>query len=175
MKQTFISALFVVALTAHSTALAAPNPALDRQFTTTVQPLLAKYCLGCHSGASAAAQFDLKAYDSLAPVIRDYPRWELVLSRLNANEMPPKGAPQPPAEAKRQITTWLNAVRAGEIRAHAGDPGPVLNRRLSNAEYNYTIRDLTGVDLRPAREFPWTPLTRLASTTPANRSPSHRG
>lgn len=27
-------------------------------------------------------------------------------------------------------------------------------RRLSNAEYNYTIRDLTGVDLQPTREFP---------------------
>jgi hypothetical protein len=33
----------------------------------------------------------------------------------------------------------------------------VLARRLSNAEYNYTIRDLTGVDIRPAREFPVDP------------------
>src|SRR5437870_13694870 len=39
--------------------------------------------------------------------------------------------------------------------AHAGDPGPVVLRRLSNAEYTYTLRDLTGVDaLDPAREFP---------------------
>jgi hypothetical protein len=36
----------------------------------------------------------------------------------------------------------------------AGDPGEVPLRRLSNAEYNATIRDLTGVDLQPAREFP---------------------
>src|SRR5439155_9986478 len=35
-----------------------------------------------------------------------------------------------------------------------GDPGPVVLRRLSNAQYTYTIRDLTGVDLNPAREFP---------------------
>ena len=33
----------------------------------------------------------------------------------------------------------------------------MLARRLSNAEYNYTIRDLTGVDLRPTREFPVDP------------------
>ena len=39
--------------------------------------------------------------------------------------------------------------------ANAGDPGPVVLRRLSNAEYTYTIRDLTGVEaLDPAREFP---------------------
>ena len=33
----------------------------------------------------------------------------------------------------------------------------MLARRLSSAEYNYTIHDLTGVDIRPAREFPVDP------------------
>ncbi len=33
----------------------------------------------------------------------------------------------------------------------------MLARRLSNAEYNYTIRDLTGVDMQPTREFPVDP------------------
>src|SRR5207248_7538961 len=37
--------------------------------------------------------------------------------------------------------------------ARAGDPGYVPLRRLSNTEYDCTIRDLTGVDLRPTREF----------------------
>jgi hypothetical protein len=32
-----------------------------------------------------------------------------------------------------------------------------LARRLSNSEYNYTIRDLTGVDIQPTREFPVDP------------------
>ena len=52
---------------------------------------------------------------------------------------------------------WIQAVRMNEARKNAGDPGPVLARRLSNAEYNYTIRDLTGVDMRPTREFPVDP------------------
>ena len=141
-------------------AFAASTPPLDQQFTQTVQPVIAKYCVGCHSGNAAAAQFDLKSYDSLAPVLRDYPRWELVMKRLTADEMPPKQAPQPPTEARRHVVEWIQAVRADEIRRHAGDPGDVLNRRLSNAEYNYTIRDLTGVDLRPAREFPVDPANQ---------------
>src|SRR5215212_5179394 len=41
-----------------------------------------------------------------------------------------------------------------EALARTGDPGHVPLRRLSNAEYDATVRDLTGVDLRPAREFP---------------------
>ena len=63
-------------------AFAASTPPLDQQFTQTVQPVIAKYCVGCHSGNSPAAQFDLKPTTRLAPVVRDYPRWELVLARL---------------------------------------------------------------------------------------------
>ncbi|MEO8051513.1 MAG: DUF1587 domain-containing protein [Acidobacteriota bacterium] len=33
----------------------------------------------------------------------------------------------------------------------------MLARRLNNAEYNYSIRDLTGADLQPAREIPVDP------------------
>ena len=32
-----------------------------------------------------------------------------------------------------------------------------MARRLSNAEYNYTIRDLTGFDIEPTKEFPVDP------------------
>jgi hypothetical protein len=51
------------------------------------------------------------------------------------------------------LRTGRRYLRA-EALANAGDPGPVGLRRLNNAEYTYTIRDLTGVDLDPAREFP---------------------
>lgn len=135
----------------------AATTALERQFEQTVRPFIATFCAGCHSGPIAAAQFDLKAYTGMDMVARDYPRWALVLQRLAAKEMPPKAAPQPPVEARQRVIDWIQALRAEEIRKNAGDPGVVLARRLSNAEYNYTIRDLTGVDMQPAREFPVDP------------------
>ena len=130
---------------------------LERSFAQTVQPVLARYCIGCHGGATPSAQLDLKAYSTVETVVRDYPRWNLVLEKLTAKEMPPKVAPQPPAEIRQQVIDWILAVRLNEARKNAGDPGPVLARRLSNAEYNYTIRDLTGIDMRPTREFPIDP------------------
>jgi hypothetical protein len=45
-------------------------------------------------------------------------------------------------------------------KRHPNDPGVVLARRLSNAEYDYTIRDLTGVDIRPTKEFPVDPANQ---------------
>ncbi len=133
------------------------NSNLDRRFSQTVRPFLNRYCVGCHGGDTPAAQFDLRSFPSMAAVVRDYPHWALVLERLTAREMPPKQAPQPPADARQEIIDWVQAVRMNEARKNAGDPGPVLVRRLSNSEYNNTIRDLTGVDIRPTREFPVDP------------------
>ncbi|HEX5229369.1 MAG TPA: DUF1587 domain-containing protein, partial [Bryobacteraceae bacterium] len=122
-----------------------------------MQPFVKQYCFACHSGAKPAAGFDLKSYTDLAKVVEDHPRWALMREKLMAREMPPKQMPQPPAEAREQVVNWIQAMRTQEARKNAGDPGPVLARRLSNAEYDYTIRDLTGVDIRPAREFPVDP------------------
>ncbi len=132
-------------------------PTLDRQFQQTVRPFVTKYCVGCHSGQTAAAQFDLKAYTTMDMVAQEYPRWALVMERLAAKEMPPNPLPTPPAEASQHVIDWIQAVRAEQVRKSAGDPGPVLARRLSNAEYNYTIRDLTGRDMQVTREFPIDP------------------
>jgi hypothetical protein len=43
--------------------------ALDQQFHQTVRPFVEKYCLGCHSGQTPAAQLDLKAYTTFDLVI----------------------------------------------------------------------------------------------------------
>jgi acetyl esterase/lipase len=136
---------------------------LDQQFAATIQPFMNKYCLDCH-GAKPKGDLDLRPFTSLAAVQGDFPRWTQVLEKLTAGQMPPskankqgQTAPQPPAEARQAVVAWIEAVRTSEARKHAGDPGPVLARRLSNAEYNYTIRDLTGVDIRPTREFPVDP------------------
>jgi hypothetical protein len=135
----------------------AASPALDRQFEQTIKPFVTKYCTGCHSGTSAAAQFDLKSYTSVEQVTRDFPRWALVGERLTAKDMPPKAVPAPPADARQAVIDWIHALRAEEIKRSAGDPGLVSARRLSSAEYNYTIRDLTGRDLEVTREFPVDP------------------
>ncbi len=133
------------------------DPGLERRFAETVRPFLASYCAGCHGGNSPAAQFDLQQYSNVAAVVRDYSHWNLVLEKLASNKMPPKDAKQPPQHVRKAIIDHVQAILTGEARRNAGDPGLVLARRLSNAEYNYTIRDLTGVDIRPAREFPVDP------------------
>ncbi|MFN7918857.1 MAG: DUF1592 domain-containing protein [Bryobacteraceae bacterium] len=142
-----------------STSFAAEltGPEIEAKFTQSVKPFLASYCIGCHSGTAPAAQFDLKQYSAISDAVRDHSRWALLAEKMTAGEMPPKGMKQPSPEDRRQIVEWVEAMLHAEARKNSGDPGIVLARRLSNAEYDYSIRDLTGVDIRPAKEFPVDP------------------
>jgi len=149
--------MLVVLLACVSTSAFADSPALQKQFDETVKPFVGKYCVGCHSGAQPTAQFDLKSYNTVGQVKDEFPRWSLLADRLTAHEMPPKPMPQPAPEAAQKVIDWVHAVRAEEIKRLGGDPGTVLARRLSNAEYNYTIRDLTGEDMDLTRQFPVDP------------------
>ena len=139
-------------------ATSSVNPGLAQGFTATVHPLIKAYCFSCHSGDKPKGDLDLSAYGNLASVTKDFSRWDLVGKRVKAEEMPPEDAKlYPTAEERKQITDWIAAVGADEAKRHAGDPGIVLARRLSNAEYDYSIRDLTGADIKPTREFPEDP------------------
>jgi hypothetical protein len=134
----------------------APTPAADArdEYAAVVQSLLRKYCLTCHSTSVKKGHLDLERFTSLDQVRTDLKPWQQVVEQLEAGEMPPKAKPQPTAEERRRLISWARGVLNAEARARAGDPGRVPLRRLSNAEYDCTIRDLTGVDLRPTREFP---------------------
>jgi len=138
-------------------AAQAPASSEEREFTESVRPFLNTYCTSCHAGEKAAAQLNLQQYTTTASVVEDYAKWTRLREKLAAHQMPPQQARQPPEEARRQVMNWIDAAWKNEARKNDGDPGPVLARRLSNAEYNYTIHDLTGVDIRPAREFPVDP------------------
>jgi hypothetical protein len=114
-----------------------------------------QYCLGCHSTAKKAGELDLERFATLADARRGAKAWAHVPEMLNSREMPPKGAKQPTAQQRAKLSNWVQRFLDAEALANAGDPGPVVLRRLNNAEYTYTVRDLTGVStLDPAREFP---------------------
>ena len=134
---------------------------LAGRFRSAVWPFVQTYCVGCHSGEKPKGDFDLTAYATFDGVVKDERQLRRVFEKLMAGEMPPEEAKRrPTAEARQEIVAWIKDVRGFQSRASAGDPGVVLARRLSNAEYNYTVRDLTGVDIQPAREFPVDPANQ---------------
>jgi mono/diheme cytochrome c family protein len=143
----------------------APPPGraeLSGQFDAKVHPFLGTYCVECHSGDTPSADLDLDAANLGAMTARS-DKVRKMIARLSKGQMPPttdKQTKQPSAAERQAAIAWLKGFASEEIQAHAGDPGVVLAHRLSNAEFNYTIRDLTGVDIQPAKEFPVDPANQ---------------
>jgi len=142
-----------------SPALAAEAPPatfaqLSERYSAQARPLLAKYCLDCHSADAPESELDLQRFASLDEIRTDSEAWLKVAEMLDAGEMPPAEADQPSDEERGALRAWVADYLRAESYAHVGDPGPVIVRRLNNAEYTYSIQDITGVPLQPAREFP---------------------
>ena len=154
-----LSGLITIAIrAANQPSAPLPEKNLDARFTETVRPMLSTYCYSCHNSETSKSDFNLETYSNLETVESDLGHWMLVRQKLVAKQMPPNSANAHPGDIARQnIIDWIDAVRKNVALKDAGDPGIVLARRLSNSEYNYTIRDLTGFDMQVTREFPVDP------------------
>lgn len=128
---------------------------MANEFEQSVKPILRESCNTCHSTEKMEGELDLERFHSIDLVKQNTEIWENVLHQLELGEMPPKDAKQLTSEQKKSLVSWVRKTLDEVALANAGDPGPVVLRRLSNREYTYTLHDLTGIDtLNPAREFP---------------------
>jgi hypothetical protein len=135
--------------------VASALPCAAADYEREIRPLFKEFCFACHSTEKHKGDLDLERFTSLREVMKQPKVWQNVVEQLSLGEMPPKEKPQPAEAQRAQLLDWANGALDEIALARAGDPGPVVLRRLSNAEYTYTIRDLTGVEsLDPAKEFP---------------------
>lgn len=136
-------------------AVPANSATLEAAYKSDIQPLVQRFCYECHSGDKLEADLDLSAFSTLGEMQKHPEVWQKINDMLASEQMPPPEARQPSSEHRRQMLSWVHSFLMAEAARYAGDPGPVVLRRLSNAEYTYTLRDITGVStLDPAREFP---------------------
>ena len=69
--------------------------------------------------------------------------------------MPPDEEAAADARRRREfVLNWIDETLTKVDCGGPRDPGRVTIRRLNRAEYNNTIRDLFGVDFKPAEDFP---------------------
>src|SRR5262245_47841815 len=112
---TFVAMVLLLAGTCRAMAAASFRTGtserdLDRAFAETVHPFLETYCFACHGEEKQKGKLDLRPYANRAAVAKDYRRWESVLEKLKAEEMPPEEARHhPTAELRRQVIDWIQA------------------------------------------------------------------
>jgi mono/diheme cytochrome c family protein len=129
-----------------------PPPASG--FETILKPFLAENCYSCHGDKKQEKELNFQAFSSAASLVEHRERWEDVVRKLRSAEMPPLEEEQPSDEQREAVATWVERELDRIDRETPPNPGRVTARRLNRTEYNNTIRDLLGVDPRPADDFP---------------------
>lgn len=120
----------------------------DDPLGTTVRPILASRCVGCHSGKAPEAGLNL---ERLAGAGRDevlgaFRIWERVIRKVEAGEMPPEDAKPLTGAQRRALAAWHRRTFV-DLPMRPGSGGP---RRLTRTEYRNTLADLLGIPLRPS-------------------------
>ncbi|MBI5800584.1 MAG: DUF1592 domain-containing protein [Verrucomicrobia bacterium] len=119
-----------------------------------VLPLLDKYCFDCHADGAKKGGVEFDKHRSHAELLADRKLWEQTLINVRSRAMPPEDKKKQPTLAERElIQAWID-FEVFKCDCKTPDPGRVTLRRLNRAEYNNTIRDLVGVNFRPADDFP---------------------
>jgi len=110
-------------------------------------------CYECHNDKKTKGEVNLQRFATDPQIAKHFGVWLKVKDTIENGDMPPPKAHQMSARERAALLGWVNGQLDHLAEAQSGDPGPVTMRRLTNAEYDYTVRDLTGHDYGLAKEF----------------------
>jgi uncharacterized protein DUF1592/uncharacterized protein DUF1588/uncharacterized protein DUF1585/uncharacterized protein DUF1587/uncharacterized protein DUF1595/cytochrome c len=121
---------------------------------SVIRPLVTRFCTSCHGPSRPKGGLDLSSFPNETATKPRRRTLERIREYIEGGIMPPENSPQPTREEAVQLSNWIKAALERDDRGTSVNPGRVTIRRLNRVEYNNTIRDLIGVDFRPADDFP---------------------
>ena len=122
--------------------------------TAQAQQTLTKYCYDCHTGDKAEGGVRVDFLSGDGNLENHIELVDKIILVLKEQQMPPADAEQPEGADRVKTIEWIEQrLREFDCGA-ASRPGRVTMRRLNKTEYNHTVRDLTGLDLQLAKDFP---------------------
>ena len=150
MKPLALPALVLFALTQSATARGEDVVAARGRFKAFVEA----YCIDCHGPDVQKAGLRLDVLGADLADEADFSKWVRVHDKVAAGEMPPRnGGPLPMPEAE-SFTKWLHGELHAASLVQQQSQGRVPLRRLNGTEYENTIRELVGTQVRVKELMP---------------------
>ncbi len=120
-----------------------------------VLPFLKTHCSDCHNADEQEGDISVHQLTTVDQLLEDRKKWERVYRMVNAGAMPPSDYdPKPEAAARKEVAEILHEELFNFDCTEIHHAGRSTLHRLNRAEYNNTIRDLFGLSIKPADEFP---------------------
>jgi mono/diheme cytochrome c family protein len=138
-------------------------PAGEAGYASHVAPFFRSFCVDCHGvedGKAGIALLSLRGDLSSVSQSLDeetLEQWELVLEMLKSGEMPPADQLQPSDDQRRSVMKWIETGLREAISQSPRSRATASTRRLTNFEYQNTMRDLLGFELNLSQYLPEDP------------------
>lgn len=116
-------------------------------FKESVAPFFEKNCIECHGVKKKKGKVSLHDIQGDLSSGEKLDRWEDILDMLKSGEMPPEDEPQPTAAEREAIVKWIDAGLRNQTAKVDDKKTEPTARRLTNFEYENTMRDLLGFKL----------------------------
>jgi len=135
------------------------------QAQPAIESFFDQHCVKCHDSATHKGNVTLTGISGSAlPKASALPEaaaelYEQILSVLESGEMPPEDQPKPTEKDVKRVQDWLESKLQASAEQESQKRSAPTTRRLTNFEYQNTIRDLLGFKLNLIDDLPKDPIT----------------
>ncbi|HIF33529.1 MAG TPA: DUF1587 domain-containing protein, partial [Planctomycetaceae bacterium] len=150
--------LLVAVLVTCSVTRAADIPNGPAGFRSHVMPFFEANCIRCHGPNTSKGTITLHTLDGDLSSGQEVERWELILEMLDNGEMPPEDEDQPSKADRAAMVKWIDAGLRAYVKSASQFSMVPTARRLTNFEYQNSMRDLLGFELNLIDNLPEDPV-----------------
>ena len=126
-------------------------------FESHIKPFFKANCVKCHGPDKSKGKITVHSLDGDLAAGQELERWETILDALEQEDMPPEEEDQPSAADRAAVVKWIESGLRDYVKKQSKVATATTTRRLTNFEYQNTMRDLLGIDLELAEKLPADP------------------
>lgn len=139
-------------------AACAEIPSGKTGFTSHIKPFFETHCVACHGPEKSKGKITVHSLDGELAAGQELERWELILDALEHKDMPPEDEESQPTDAERvAVVKWIESGLHSYVKKASKVAAVPTARRLTNFEYQNTMRDLLGFELDFSQSLPEDP------------------
>jgi mono/diheme cytochrome c family protein len=127
-------------------------------FKIQVAPFFKENCIKCHGPEKSKGKVTIHDLDGEMAAGHESERWEKILRMIKNGEMPPEQEKQPGDAERKAVTKWIEEALRNYAKNAQTEAAVPTARRLTNFEYQNTMRDILGFELKFITSLPEDPV-----------------
>ncbi len=124
----------------------------QEDFKLKIQPILQENCQECHRTGDPKGGVNLELFESVDQIVQRGQLWLKIIHQIKTRQMPPDTKDPLTEDEYQTLVQGIDKILLNSLKSN--NPNRIVVRRLSHAEYQYSIEDLFSVSFDAKSHFP---------------------